>query len=334
MARSIHEHDTLQNTPLPDTLIRKRVCRFSLACWRWLAGFISEVWNRAMADRLQLPAGSVAFFLLLSLIPLLLLLVTIGSYFLVGTDSNQIQSRIFELTGNLSPSVHDMLVEQLQGLVDSRTILTGVALLVGFWTGSQVFVIMEMAMNQVWHSPRRRPIWISRPLAVGMVLFTGVVMLIAAGMINTLRVLSHLNIPFWNQRIENVPCLVMLINFLISGLVPFLLTTLLFGIIYRVMPTRRVTWHSALPGAAFAALLWVIFMHIFGFYINLVSRGTNAVFFTSLGGVILLLLLFYYSAWIMLVGAEISAVFHRRLMQAGDEEEQRAEVTEIAESER
>ena len=302
------------------------MCTISRACGRWLVGFISEVWNRTMADRLQLPAGSVAFFLLLSLIPLLLLLVTIGSSFLVGTTSDQVQSRIFELTGNLSPTIQQMLVEQLQGIVASRNILTGVALLVGFWTGSQVFVILEMAMNQVWHCPRRRPIWTSRPLAMGMVLFTGVVMLIAAGMINTLRVLSHLHIPFWNQRIENVPSLVVLINFLISGLVPFLLTTLLFGIIYRVMPTRRVTWHSALPGAVFAALIWVIFMHGFGFYVNVVSRASSAVFFGSLGGVILLLLLFYYSAWILLVGAEIAAVFHRRLMQAGDEEEQRAEV--------
>jgi len=328
MAQSAHEHETWQKSAAPAVTMRQRSCRLTLTCCRWLAGFIREVWNRTMADRLQLPAGSVAFFLLLSLIPLLLLLATIGAHFL-GTTDDVIKSRIFELTGNLGPNIEKAMVDQVQGIIKNSPILTGVALLIGFWTGSQVFVILEMAMCHIWHSPRRRPIWTSRPLAVGMVFLTGVVMLIAAGMINALRVLSHLNVPFWNLRVENLPGWNLLINFLISGLVPFLLTTLLFGLIFRVMPTRRVTWRSVLPGAVFSALIWVIFVHIFGFYISDVAIGSKVFFYSTLGGVILLLLLFYYSAWIMLVGVEIAAVFHRRLMQAGDAEEQRAEVEEM-----
>ncbi|OPZ81416.1 MAG: hypothetical protein BWY76_03039 [bacterium ADurb.Bin429] len=79
-----------------------------------------------------------------------------------------------------------------------------------------------------------------------------------------------------------------------------------------------------LPGALFAAVLWDITLHLFGWYV-VHALGRFSVIYGSLGGLVLLMLWFYYSAQVYLLGAEISAVYHQRLAREGDKDEQKAD---------
>ena len=298
----------------------KRLRGWARHSWRWTLGFAKEVYPSIGKDRLPLVAGAITYYIILTIIPLLILAISVLALF-ISPDQAQafIQARFLELAQLLGEEVSQRLQEEILTVVQAAGIFTGLALLVGVWTGSQVFVILESALNQVWGVTEHRPFWKQRLLALLMLVLSGLVFLIAIVLVNAIRLLRHLNIPAFGE-VQDIPFLV---PTLISVVVPIILTALLFGLSYRFLPNKRVTWHSALPGALFAATVWTIFLHLFGIYATNFARFS--VVYGSLAGLVLLMFWIYYSALIMLVGAEIAAVYHRRLMEAGDIEEKQVE---------
>jgi len=295
-----------------------RVWHFPSPSWQWFKGFVAEVWQRMWEDRLQLTAAAVAFFLLVSAIPLLTLLLSAVPSFI---DIDQLYST---LTATLGPRLAGALRDELLVVAESRRVVTVLSLFVILYTGTQVFAIVETAMNHVWRAERQRPFWQSRLLALLMLCITALVLLIAALLIYSIRVLANQQVPLWNRAVRDIP---LLINILLTWMLPILLTTILFSSIFRILPMKKVTWHSALPGALFAAVAWTVFLHLFALYTSSHIVDYSIVYGT-LASLILLLFWFYYSSLIMLVGAEITAVYHQRLMEAGDVEEQRADKEE------
>jgi membrane protein len=292
--------------------------------WRWTVGFAKEVYPTIGEDRLPLVAGAITYYIILTIIPLLILAISVLALFTSPEQAQAfIQNRFGELSQLLGEEISRRLQKEIVDVASAAPILTGVALLVGIWTGSQIFVILESAMNQVWNAGERRPFWKQRLLALLMLVLSGLVFLIAVVLVNAIRLARHLNIPPFGE-VGDIPFLV---PTLISVVVPIILTALLFGLNYRFLPNKRVTWHSALPGALFAAAVWTVFLHLFGIYAT--TFANYSIVYGSLAGLVLLMFWLYYSALIMLVGAEIAAVYHKRLMQAGDKEEHRAETEEI-----
>ncbi len=287
---------------------------------RVLCDFAREVWSRVGEDRLTLPAAAVAFYLMLSMIPLGLLLVTLATYVL---PHEAVRSLLIDLAAVLGPQLSAAIQTEIITVVRDRGVLTGVALLLGFWIGSQVFVTLELAMNQVWRAHRRRPYWISRLIALLMLMVVGLFLLAAIALANLIRVLAQLQWPLWGWEVTALPWL---FGVVVSVIIPLLLVTAIFAAAFRLLPARPVTLHSVLPGAIFAGVAWIVFLHLFGWYLAHVAN--YSVLYGSLGGLILLMIWFYYSAFIMLVGAEIAAVYHQRLLTVGDREEQRVEEKE------
>jgi len=287
-------------------------------------GFIKEVMARFGEDRVPLAAGAIAFFTLLSLLPLLLFGVSVVTY-LFFTSPEQAQNAIAGLAQNLGQVIADLLQDQVLSVVANRGLLTGISIIVGLWTGSQIFVITESAMNFAWNSQKKRPYWMRRGLAILMVIIVGIFLIITIVTANLIRLLASLEIPLLGYQIDDIPWLVTTI---IGLLLPLLLVTAVFGLMYRVLPTKKVTLRTVWPGALFAGTLWLIALHVFSWY---ASHFANfQILYGSLGGLVLLLLWFYYSAFIMLLGAEISAAYHRRLVEAGDKEERAVEESERA----
>ena len=282
---------------------------------REIRHFAREIRQRYISDRLSLISAAITYYLLLSMVPLLLLAVSVAAFFI---SPHRAEARIADLTAALDPSFAHVLRTQVLSVVQHRNLLTGVALLLGLWVGSQIFVTLEYAINQVWHSPRARPYWQQRGLAMLMVMLVGALTLIAAVLANLIRFFGRLEIPLWGRPVEVIPFF--LIS-LVSGVIPALLVWAVFAALYRILPTREVTLRSVLPGALFASIGWTVFLHLFGWYTTHIAD--YALLYGSLGGLILLLLWLNYSATVFLLGAEIVVIYHRRLVKAGDVEEQR-----------
>ncbi|MHB9024790.1 MAG: YihY/virulence factor BrkB family protein [Armatimonadota bacterium] len=293
--------------------------------------FVVEVWQRFSEDRIFVAAGAIAFFTILSLIPLLLLAVSLASSVYLLSSKEHALAEIARLTTDmLGPQIAVSVQKQILSVVSHAKILVGLSLVVGFWTGSQIFLILETAMNLVWHCPKRRPFWLSRGVALLMVVIVGTLMLAAILLTNMLRIVDGMPIPVLGHPIDQIsPWIKHVGGWLVSGLAPVLFVSSIFAVIYRLLPTKAVTFRSVIPGALFGGILWTISVHIFGWY-TISSKDHFFMLYDTLSGTVLLMLWFYYSAVIMLVGAEISATYHRRLVEAGNEQERVVEEKERA----
>lgn len=285
---------------------------------RSLGDFLKEVWQHTVDDQLPMAAGAISFFLIFSIIPLLGLAFSAAT-FVLEKSGYLLTSLSQIITQYLGLKATSLLTSDIFTFVKVRGVLTGIALVVALWTGGQVFTIMEQAMNRIWHAERHRTFIQSRLLGFGMLLLSMLIIFIAVVLSYVMNILEAANIPLWGHQIRDIHFL----PTFISVFVPFVLTTLMFGTIYRILPLRRITWQSALPGAIFSAVVWMTFLRVYGFYALILNK--YSFIYGALGNLVLVMILFYYSSLIMLIGAEIASVYHRRLMEAGDIKEQRAE---------
>lgn len=285
-----------------------KLSRWKLRKDAWKA-FITEVYLRFREDHVALAAGAIAFFTILSLFPLILLAISFSAA--------EFYRQLSTLSNTLEKPLIILLQQQILSAVNYRGISTAVALFFGLWSGSQIFLILESAMNLAWRVRHKRPFWLRRGLSLIMLLIVGSLLVGAVILVNTVRFIVHLRVPLWGHRVTEVP---LLTNTLLTVIIPVLLISILFAIVYRVLPSKRITLRAVLPGAFFAGALWLVSLHAFSWYTTYAFERYHLLY-GSFVGLVFLLLWFYYSALIMLLGAEISAVYHRRLLMTGDKEE-------------
>jgi hypothetical protein len=98
------------------------------------------------------------------------------------------------------------------------------------------------------------------------------------------------------------------VNFLIS----LIIITLLFGVVFKVLPDVDIAWRDVWPGAALTALLFQVGQFVLGWYLG---RQSGASLYGAAGSLIILLLWLYYTAQIFLFGAEFTQVYATRYGQ-------------------
>lgn len=262
-----------------------------------------DVWQSFQADNVPLVAAGVAFYLILSMIPLLLLIISIAAYFITA---NQISAISQEMIKSFGAGIGTAIETQIFSVVHNRGVLTGISLFVGLWAGSQIFVIIETALNKIWDVTETRPFWVTRGLALAMVAVTGILLLVAVVMTYIIRILAGINIPVLSSYIQRIPGIMTL---LFDFVLPCIMIILAFLFIYRFLSAYKVTWGMALPGAAIAGLLCTLMLQVFSWYSSAFSDYNTL--YGSLGGLVLLMLWFHYSAMILLLGAEITRIVHQ-----------------------
>lgn len=266
-------------------------------------GFAKEVWQGFNEDRAPLAAAGIAFYIMLSMIPLLLLFVSVATFFITQRHIQQIEIRLSESLGaGIGAAVRDQVIAVLH----NRGILTGISLLIGLWAGSQIFTITSSALDQMWNVQDKRPFWVRRGIAIIMVIVTGVLLAIAIGLNYLVIALGRLNIPLLGYHINEIPWFIaVLANFVL----PLLLVVVAFTLIYRYLSVCIAPWGTVLVGASVAGVLWVLVLIVFSWYTA--NLANYSLLYGSLGSLVLLMLWFNYSAQLLLLGAEISAVLHQ-----------------------
>ena len=243
-------------------------------------------------------AGSLAFYTLFSLAPVIIIAVTvIGLVFGEVAAQGEIVGQLGDLMGTeAAQAVQRAVVQsriQKSGLLPS---LLGVgALVVGATT---VFAQMQYSLNTVWGvaaRPGRNSLWVflkNRLLSLTVVLVVGFVMLVSllAGVV--LRALLH----FTHQFVPSVAALLGGAELLLS----WLATALLFGAIFKVLPDVVLRWRDVVVGALVTATLFSIGRYGIAVYLTYTATAST---YGAAGSVVLILLWVYYSSLILLFGA-------------------------------
>lgn len=251
-------------------------------------------------DRALKFSASLAYYAMFSMAPLLILLISLASIFL-GKEAIQgkVSEEIRGLVGNqVAEQVQRIIREvQLSGQTTISSIIGIAALLIGTITlfgeiQDSINIIWKVApaSNKGWYKTLKEHLW-----SYMLILFLGslfVLSLIVYGVLLAGSDRLKVILPQLNLNVFDI------MNVVLS----FLVITVLFGGIYKVLPEAKISWKYIRWGAVFTAVLFMLGRFLIGVYIKEAATGSA---YGAAGSLIVLLLWVYYSAGVLYFGAEV-----------------------------
>ena len=248
-------------------------------------------------------AAAMSYFGLMALFPALLLMLAISNQIAAATE---LLTRAVEVYPGSGKFLRDT-IRSLSGL-STGVIITCV--IVVLWAGSWVFAVIERALNRIWGATSRTFLH-GRAVTIGMIGLVGLLLassvLVTYVIVGLREIASNLS----PRQVARYPVLLSVGSVFWQGLyaiVSFLVTTVLFIIVYRFLPKAEVTLRDTLPGAIVGGLLWEIAKYIFAWSLNYFHYDQ---IYGPVGAVVAVLSWSYVSSLILLFGAQLTAVFHR-----------------------
>lgn len=248
--------------------------------------------------------AAISYYTMFSLAPLLVIVIAIAGA-LFGREAVQ-----GEIVAQLSGLIGQEGASAVQGLIKSASepakgliagLISIVVLIIGATT---VFAELQSALDRIWHVPEAdKPsgIWAilrARLLSFGLILglaFLLMVSLVVSAGVAAFGAWANGLLPGWELLLFGL-------NILISVSV----ATLLFAMIFKLMPTAPIAWRDVWVGAVVTALLFEVGKTLIGLYLGK-SGVTES--FAAAGSLVVLLAWVYYAAQIFLLGAEFTKVY-------------------------
>ncbi len=269
--------------------------------WRVLCGF--------RANQGLLLAGAIAYYALLSIVPLLILSVIALSHVI---PEHELLETVGRYLAWLVPSQSNAVVNELRGFLDHRDVVGWVLLLTMLFFSSLAFAVLENALSVIFlhrivHRRRAWPMKLLLPyiyvacLAVGLLLVT----LVAGALEN----LGEYQVDLFGHVFP-----LGRFSHLLLYLLGLLGETVLLTSIYVVMPAGRLDLRHALIGAVSAVLLWELTRHVLVWYFATLSQV--GVVYGSMTTTIVVLLSLELGATLVLLGAQVISEYERLLAHA------------------
>lgn len=260
-------------------------------------------WNQDKASRL---AAALAYYTIFSIAPLLMIAIAVaGAVFGEEAARGEIVTQIQDLVGEAGATV---VQTALANVNQTKTGIVGtcigvVTLLLG---ATGLFGEMQDALNTIWAvAPKPgQGIWVlirRRLISFSMVLGIGILLLLSIFLSTALAAFSS----FMNSWIPGLATGLSILNFVVS----FGLMTLLFAMIYVILPDVKIAWKDVLVGAATTAFLFTIGRTLLSMYLGSAAVSST---FGAASSLAVLLVWIYYSAQVFFLGAEFTQVYARR----------------------
>ena len=260
--------------------------------------------------------AAISYYTLFSLAPLLVLVIAVaGLVFGAEAVRGQISDQLSALMG---PET----AQAIEGMVESATVSDGglwaslasiVVLLVG---ATSVFSELQSALDRIWHVPEaKKPTGIwgllrARIFSLGLILGLAFLLMVSLAVSAGLAAFG----TYVGGLLPGQELLLQVLNTVLAVAV----TTVLFAMIFKLMPTAKVAWHDVWVGAVVTALLFEVGKLLIGLYIGKCALASS---FAGAGALVILLAWVYYAAQIFLLGAEFTKVYahtHGSVHQQGD----------------
>ncbi|WP_208560603.1 YihY/virulence factor BrkB family protein [Marinilactibacillus kalidii] len=259
-----------------------------------LINIFQSNWERADINQ---SAAGMAYFLLLSLLPILLVIANVIPLLPMATEdilnfmSEVIPQDIFNV---LEPTLASYLESGSGGVIS-------IGLLGAIWSASKVINILRKVLNDVYGATMQNNFIIARIISVfvmtGILIVIGlVVFLFVFGeqILTIIQDFVDLQLPFIDTFL------------IVRYIVLIAILFVVFFIVYRFVPNHNITVKYSFPGAIFSTVGWLILVQGFSLYLNV--AGGDAVANATFGAFIALMLFLYLSSIIMLLGGLLNTI--------------------------
>ena len=273
-------------------------------------GVVKRTLEGAYEDNLPFLASALSFDVILTSIPfLVLLLAVVGT--LVQHQITTQQMDLAELLRRFMPAVGgggggggaaaiSNVERVLEQVVASRGQLTLVGLPLFLYFSTRLFGGLRAALNEVFDTEERRPWPLAKLIDLALVLLTGTLLLLSA-LLPALeaRTLGQMGDGFlveWLYRLS-------------LEIVAFGFSTLLFLVVFKVLPSRRIAWRTAVVAAVICALAFELAKRLYALYVAHFVTFDRLASNANAGAFFLLILWIYYTNCVFLIGGEIAEAY-------------------------
>jgi membrane protein len=248
-------------------------------------------------------AAAMSYFGLLALFPALLLMLAMGKELAAG-------SQMFAHAVEVYPGSSQFLRQTIESFPTLGLGALISCIVIVLWAGSWVFAVVERALNRIWGATART-FWQGRALTIGMIGMIGLLLSVSVLATSILVALREMSARLSPRQLARYPLLLSVGSAfwqIVFAIASYLITVLLFVVIYRFMPRAIVSLRDTLPAAFLGGLLWELAKYMFAWSVNYFHYDQ---IYGSVGAVVAVLTWSYVSSLILLFGAQLTAVFHR-----------------------
>lgn len=282
---------------------------------RFWGSVLARALQKVYRDNATNIAAAMSYYILLSIFPLLIFIVSMLGMFLKNSD---FQLRMIEevirsipSTGNLE---ENLVIKALRGVSE----VSGVSGFVGFllmaWSGSNMFGILRYAMNTAFDVKGGRNLILEKLFDFSMIVAAAIFIILSIALSALPTALWELSSRFpWLSRYQLYNLMLGETGIawqIIRFLIPYVLSILAFFFLYWITPSSRASGRYLWPGAVIGGLLFEAGKAGFGWFVTDVARYD--VVFGSLGAVVAFLVWIYISSVLLIFGAEVSHQYARK----------------------
>jgi len=265
---------------------------------------LKETGTAWAADKAPRMGAALAYYTAFSLAPLLVLAFSALSLFYTN-DKQAVASITAQASNTIGKPAVGAVQEILDQAASPKTASWGAAMsvVILLFSASSAFGELQDSLNQIWRVPPRKQAFVAmvkrRLLSFGMVLILGFFMLVSLLLSTLTQALSHwILIPFPKIGLE-----------VANDGVSFLVFSMLFATMFRLLPDVPLSWRDVGPGALFSAALFIVGKQLLAWYIG---KSTTFSSYGAAGSFVVILLWVYYSAQILYLGAEFTRAYTKR----------------------
>jgi len=245
-------------------------------------------------------AAAISYFILITLFPAFLLLVALADKFIKGHGiSRELAERIISI---FPLGTRGFILTNLDTMISAPSwgsIVTYASIFL--WAGLWVFHIVEEAMDKAWNVEKKRSFIRQIYIHFSMILISSFCLVGSTALVATLQFLRSRLLP---------PDMILGKWFfqMLLFAVAYLLMMVLYTLIYKIIPSTRVSMVEAVSGGIVAAVLWHVVNYVFVLSIPFFHYESV---YGSVWALVVIVVWIYVSSWIMVLGAHFTYFVHR-----------------------
>ena len=264
--------------------------------------------DESARDHVGAYAAQSAYFFMLCMIPIILLLLTLVQY--TPVTKADVMTAVVQV---FPSSVDSLIISIVNQVYNQSTSIIPITIVVALWSAGKGVLAMTTGLNCVYDCPETRNYFYLRIRAtIYTVLFIGVIvlLLLLAVFGNSLYIFvsAHIRIlepvADWLISMRNIIAPLVLVGFSL--------------LLYKFLPNRKDRFKKQIPGAIFTAIGWLVVSWVFSVYVD-IFKGFSSMY-GSLTTIVLIMLWLYFCMYSILLGGEINNFMYDKMFTGNKEE--------------
>ncbi|MEO6315006.1 MAG: YihY/virulence factor BrkB family protein [Chitinophagaceae bacterium] len=255
-------------------------------------------------DKAMKFSASLSYYTIFSIAPFLAIIISFGSFFFAKEAiQGELYPQINQLVGNEAALQIQEMITNIH-LSKNSFFATVISLIVLILGATGIFTEIQDSINHIWglkSKPKRGllKMVLNRLISFSLIISLGFLLMVSLLLNTVVEALS-------NQLMKLLPGNGVYVVTILNNCLMFMLLSLLFGIIFKVLPDAKIKWKDVMVGAITTSILFMIGKFCIGLYLGRSNMGS---IYGTAGSIIIVMLWVYYSAVILYFGAEFTKVY-------------------------